>query len=44
MMAGAGSFTRDRVVSISFHTPYPAEAGREIRIRWLRLKLRRPAA
>jgi hypothetical protein len=42
MMAGRGSFTKDRVVSISFHTYRPGDFRPAIRIRWSRVKLRLP--
>jgi hypothetical protein len=42
MFAERGAFTKDRVVSISLHTYYPAEFRPAIRIRWSRLKLRQP--
>ena len=41
-MFGPEGVSRDRVVSISFHTQSPDEFGRAIRIRWSRVKLRRP--
>ncbi len=44
MMAGPGSFTKDRVVSIRLHTYGPEDLERTIRIRWWRMKLRRPVA
>jgi len=44
MLTGGGAFSRDRVVSISFHTAIPAAFSPVIRIRWSRIKLRQPAA
>jgi hypothetical protein len=40
-MFGPAGVSRDRVVSISFHTQGPGEFQRTIRIQWLRVKLRR---
>jgi hypothetical protein len=40
-MFGPAGVSRDRVVSISFHTQEPDEFQRVIRIQWLRVKLRR---
>jgi hypothetical protein len=42
MMAGSGSFTDDRVVSISFNTYAQDEFQPAIRIRWSRVKLLQP--
>ncbi|HTW68011.1 MAG TPA: hypothetical protein VME17_25525 [Bryobacteraceae bacterium] len=42
MFARDGSFTTDRVVSITLHPYAPDELEPTIRIRWLRVKLRSP--
>ena len=39
-MFGPAGVSRDRVVSIAFHTQEPDEFGRVIRIRWSKVKLR----
>jgi hypothetical protein len=42
MFAPGSGFTKDRVVTIAFHSDTPLELGRAIKIRWFKVKLRTP--